>query len=95
VAKRLPRYPVPAALLGRLAVQQASQGQKLGEFLVFDAFANVVKASKVIAIHALVVDAMFDSLVPWYRKFGFQEFPTSKLRLFISVATLSKAVQAA
>ena len=33
-AKRLPRYPVPAALLGRLAVDNASKGNGLGAFLL-------------------------------------------------------------
>ena len=37
-AKHLPHYPIPAALLGRLAVHRSHQGQMLGKYLLFDAF---------------------------------------------------------
>ena len=36
IAKKLPHYPVPAAILGRLAVDQSSHGQGLGKFLLMD-----------------------------------------------------------
>lgn len=37
-AKKLPQYPVlPATLLGRLAISEKRQGQKLGQFLLMDA----------------------------------------------------------
>ena len=34
--KRLPRYPVPVAQLGRLAVDRSAAGQGLGEHLLMD-----------------------------------------------------------
>src|SRR5947208_561757 len=37
VRKKLPRHPVPVVRLGRLAVTQATQGQKLGKLLLLDA----------------------------------------------------------
>lgn len=94
LAKRLPHYLVPAAILGRLAVDQKHQGQKLGTFLLFDAFDRVVEASRLMAIHALIVDAKNAQVAAWYQKYGFQPFPTAPLRLFIPVATLAKAKSA-
>ena len=35
--KRLPRYPIPVVLMGRLTVDQQAQGQGLGELLLLDA----------------------------------------------------------
>jgi hypothetical protein len=38
LAKKLPKYPVlPATLLGRLAISQERQGQKLGRLVLMDA----------------------------------------------------------
>jgi hypothetical protein len=92
LARALPiNYPVPACILGRLAVQTNLQGQKLGKFLLFDAFRKVVEANQRMAVSVLIVDAMFDHLVPWYKNFGFQELANFPRRLFISVATLTKA----
>src|SRR5690606_22641306 len=56
--KRLPRYPVPVAHLGRLAVDQTAQGQKLGEFLLIDALRRAVSAAAVLGIHAVEVVAI-------------------------------------
>lgn len=91
LAKRLPHYPVPAAILGRLAVDRNHQGQKLGKLLLFDAFNQVVQANRRVAILALIVDAKNQSVATWYEKYGFERFPTSPLRLFIPVATLARA----
>ena len=35
--RRLPNYPVPVALLGRLEVDKQYQGQRLGSILLADA----------------------------------------------------------
>lgn len=91
LAARLPKYPVPAGILGRLAVDKKLHGQGLGRFLLLDSFQKVVDASQHMPIYALVVDAMFDRLIPWYKSYGFQEFPNIARRLFISVDTLVKS----
>src|SRR2546430_2336134 len=36
VRKSLPRYPMPVALIGRLAVDQRAHGRRLGEQLLID-----------------------------------------------------------
>jgi ribosomal protein S18 acetylase RimI-like enzyme len=57
LAKRLPHYPVPAAVLGRLAIHCEHQGRGLGEMLLLDAIRRVVRASTTIAVYAIIVDA--------------------------------------
>ncbi len=44
LATRLPHYPVPAAVIGRLAVDLRSQGSGLGEALLLDAIHRIVRA---------------------------------------------------
>jgi len=70
-ARRLPRHPIPAALIGRLTVAQTQQNRGLGGLLLADAVQRTHAASAHIGIHALVVDAIDDKAYAFYRKFGF------------------------
>ena len=89
-AKRLPYYPVPGALLGRLAVDSSQQGLGLGVYLLMDAITRVHSASQTIAVQALVVEARDDSSVAFYQKFGFGEFVDDRRRLFLPMATIRR-----
>ena len=73
--KKLPRYPVPVALLGRLAVCQPFQGQGLGAILLADACKRVAAASETLAVAAIVVDAKSPKAAAFYQHFGFIELP--------------------
>lgn len=73
--KKLPRYPVPVALLGRLAVSEAAQGQGLGSILLADACQRVAAASQTLAVAAIVVDAKSPAAAAFHRHFGFVELP--------------------
>jgi len=90
-AHRLPRYPIPAALLGRLAVDRSHQGHNLGKYLLFDAFQRVLQASETLAVYALVVDAMNDRARQFYEHYGFIGFPETPKRLFLPLETLRMA----
>ena len=87
-ARKLPRYPVPAVLLGRLAVDRTAQGSGLGEFLLMDAMCRTLLATQVMAVHAMVVDAKDASAARFYRKYGFLAFPNNTQRLFLPMATI-------
>lgn len=89
-AKRLPHYPVPAAILGRLAVDRALQGQGLGETLLLDAIRRIVRASATIAVHAIVVDAKNDRAVAFYEQYGFRAFASERRRLFLPLDTIER-----
>lgn len=73
--KKLPRYPVPAALLGRLAVSQQAQGKGLGSILLVDACKRVAAASETLAVAAILVDAKSPEVAAFYQHFGFIELP--------------------
>jgi GNAT superfamily N-acetyltransferase len=87
-AKRLPHYPVPAALLGRLAVDERAQGQGLGVFLLMDALHRVLLASQTLAVHVMIVDARDDAAAAFYRKYGFIPFADNVRQLMLPLATL-------
>lgn len=88
---RLPKYPVPVVLLGRLAVAKSHQSMGLGSILLTDSLQRVVQASQVMAVYAVVVDALNDRAAEFYQQFGFIPMPSQPLKLFMpmeSVATL-------
>lgn len=87
-AKRLPRYPVPAVLLGRLAVDHGMKGKGLGAFLLMDALNRVLLATQTLAVHAVIVDAKDDTAAAFYRKYGFIPFTGEGRRLFLPMATI-------
>ena len=90
LARRLPRYPVPVALLGRLGVDRSFQRRGLGSILVFDACCKVVQAGAVLAVAGLVVDAKSDAATSFYRQFGFVPMPGQPGRLLLSMKTLQR-----
>ena len=71
LARKLPRYPVPVALIGRLAVDKKSQGKGLGSILLADACQKVSQASSVLAVAGIIVDAKDDTAISFYKHFGF------------------------
>lgn len=90
LAKRLPHYPVPAAILGRLAVDHACQGRGLGEILLLDAIRRVVRASATLMVYAVIVDAKNDRAVAFYERYGFRAFASEQRRLFLPLETFEK-----
>src|SRR5947209_4727733 len=51
----LPKYPIPVARIGRLAVHSDFQGKGLGSHLLVDALKRIADASQTIAVYAVVV----------------------------------------
>ena len=90
LAKRLPHYPVPAAVLGRLAVDREQQGRRLGEMLLLDAIRRVVRASRTIAVYAIIVDAKNEPTQGFYGRYGFRPFASDPRRLFLPLKTFEK-----
>ena len=90
VARRLPHYPVPAAVIGRLAVDLRSQGGGLGEVLLLDAIRRVVRAGDTIGVYAVVVDALHERASAFYERYGFLPFPSRPLRLYLPLRTFEQ-----
>lgn len=78
---RLPRFPIPAVLLARLAVDQRAQGQGLGRYLFEEALGLTLQLvrSGPVAFRLFVTDAIDETAARFYERFGFarlaDEFP--------------------
>ena len=90
LARQLPHYPVPAAVIGRIAVDHRNQGRGIGEILLLDAIRRVVRASNAIGVYAIVVDAKNDRARAFYERYGFRTFPSTSRRLFLPLQTFEK-----
>ncbi len=88
LVRKLPKHPVPAALIGRLAVSNAAQGQGVGKMLLADAIKRTLVVSDQIAIYAMVVDAINDSAKGFYKQFGFTHLSDDSLRLFLPLKSI-------
>lgn len=85
-------YPVPVALIARLAVATPYQGAGLGRSLLLDALQRVLRASEELAIRAVTVDAMGDNAAAFYRTFGFEPSPLAPETLMLSPQTIKRVI---
>ena len=91
LTQRLPRYPsVPVAKVGRLAVDLAFHGQKLGGALLADAAVRALRSE--LAVFALVVDAKDDAAEAFYRHHGFEGFGIQARQLIVSLTNFAREV---
>jgi GNAT superfamily N-acetyltransferase len=88
VARKLPRHPIPAALIGRLAVSEQAQGFGIGKMLLMDAIKRTLGISDEIAIYAMVVDAIDEQAEYFYQQFGFSLLSSETRRLFLPLKSL-------
>jgi GNAT superfamily N-acetyltransferase len=89
LARKLPHHPVPAALIGRLAVSGSVQGHGIGTMLLADAVKRTLSIGDQIAIYALVADAINDDVIRFYRQFGFKRISNSSRSLFLPLKSIS------
>ncbi|WP_320671066.1 GNAT family N-acetyltransferase [Patulibacter defluvii] len=78
VATRAPD-PVPALLLGRLAVDHRCSGQGIGTALVAHVLATAVELNAKAACRAVVVSALHEDVRSWWERLGFQPFDRQNL----------------
>ena len=91
LARKLPRYPIPAALIGRLAVDRRFQRRNFGKYLLFNALDRIVTLAQQIALFAVVVDAKDGAAADFYARYGFQPLSNRGLRLLLPLATYVSA----
>ncbi|MFT4217163.1 MAG: GNAT family N-acetyltransferase [Micropruina sp.] len=84
--------PVPAVLMGRLAVDVTMQGTGLGRFLVREAILSTLAAADRIGARILLVHALHERAATFYEKLGFKRSPTDPLHLYLLLADARKAV---
>jgi GNAT superfamily N-acetyltransferase len=85
--------PVPVVVLGRLAIDQNSQGQGLGRALLRDAILRTLQAADIIGVRAILVHALSEQAKRFYEEYGFAPSPINPLTLMITVAEAINALR--
>lgn len=83
--KRLPRYPVPAIRMGRLAVATSEQGKGHGDFLIGHAVARCLALREHLGVRVMLVDALNDEAAAFYRDYGFRDVAESSRSLYLAL----------
>lgn len=91
LSKKLPKYPIPIARIGRLARNISVKGQGIGTLLLMNAFERVLKVSYELGINGIEVDAKDENAKNFYQSFGFEELLDDELHLYISLKVIKSA----
>jgi len=93
VAKGLARHPIGVILLARLAVDRREQGTGLGKALLVDALWRAAGAADAIGARAILVHALDDEAVAFYKKFGFEPSPLDSKQLMLLMKDLRATLE--
>jgi len=93
--RALPRHPVPAVMLARLAVDQAQQGKRYGQWLLMDAIKRCALVGQQSGVYALLVDAKNEDARRFYKRFGFCAIVGHPMTLYLPLEVGLKGMQAA
>jgi predicted N-acetyltransferase YhbS len=85
------RFPIPVAILARMAVDVSRQGRGIGAALLNDALARVVRAADEVAVRAVVLHAVDANAATFYERFGFRSLSATPRTLMVTVAALRAA----
>ena len=80
---RLPRHPVPAVRVARLAVDQSAKGQGVGRLLLGHAVNGAIRLRAELGVRVLVVDAINERAAGYYRAFGFHHTTSHASTLYL------------
>jgi len=88
---KLPRYPIPAFRIAKLAVDLRYQGSGVGSWLLRSALEKALSVSASVGIYAVIVDAIDEKAKSFYVKYGFVAFSEYPLTLFLPITTIASA----
>ena len=86
--------PVPAMILGRLAVDHRYQGRHIGSDLLIDAISRTIRASEIAGVRAILVHAISDRARQFYEAHGFRSSPVNPLTLMVTLKEAAKYLPA-
>ncbi len=84
--------PIPVAILARLAVDRAYQGQGIGRALFRDGARRVMQAADTIGIRGIVVHAISEEAQVFYQALGFDPSPVDPMTLLVTLNDLRAAL---
>jgi GNAT superfamily N-acetyltransferase len=87
--------PIPAMVIGRLAVDRGFQSRGIGRAMLRDAILRTIQAASIAGIRAILVHAISDEARQFYERCGFHSSPIDLMTLMISVAEAEQGLQSA
>lgn len=90
MAKRAPE-PIPVVRMGRFAINRAYQGQGWGADLLREALLGAVSAGTLIGGRLMLVDAISDDALEFYKRFGFLQSPIHPMQVFRDLRTVASS----
>ena len=89
--ERLPRYPIPSILIGRLAsdLQARESGLGLGGKLLIHALLNALAVSEKLGVLLVIVDTKAGAK-SFYKHYGFRSLNSESNQLFMKLSDISK-----
>lgn len=90
LANKLPRYPIPVLLIAQLAVDQKIKSQGFGKITLISALKHCLEINRHLPSFAVVVDALNNEVLSFYKQYGFQELTVGppRTRLFLPMKTI-------
>lgn len=85
-------FPIPVCLIARLAVDRKRQGEGLGRSLLLDSLRRIDRASREVAMRAVLVHALDDDAAAFYRRFGFKPASSEPRTLMVPLAAVRRAL---
>ncbi len=85
--------PIPAIVLGRLAVDTDHQGQGIGAGLLQDAIFRTLSAANDIAARVLLCHAIDDAARAFYIRHGFLQSPVEELTVMLDLAKTAALIR--
>lgn len=85
-------FPIPVCLIARLAVARSEQGVSLGRSLLLDALQRTERASRAVAMRAVLVHALDEEAAAFYARFGFKPVSAEPLTLMVSLEAVRKVL---
>ena len=87
--------PIPAIVLGRLAVDKLHQGKGLAKGLIKDAFLRAIKVSDLAVTKVILVKALNENVATFYQSFGFVQSKTDPLLLMKAISEVRASLDEA
>jgi GNAT superfamily N-acetyltransferase len=83
-------FPIPVCLIARLAVDRSEQGIGLGRSLLLDALQRTERASRSVAMRAVLVHALDEEAAAFYAHFGFKPASADPLTLMVPLEAVRR-----
>jgi GNAT superfamily N-acetyltransferase len=93
--KRNMPEPIPAIVLGRLAVDVNHQGKGIATALIKDMFLRALQVSELAGTKAVLVKALNENVTLFYKSFGFIQSKTDPLLLMKAISEVRSSFEEA